>query len=82
MRQVSTDTLVLSLKGVEEKMRDMFLDNRSEGAAVMIDDALKLKGPVKLSKVLEAQKEIVATAQKMASEGEIMLAIKGKEMVG
>lgn len=82
LRSASSDALVLSLKGVDQKLCDKFLENMSERAAAMIKDDLEAQGPVQLSKVMEAQKEIVATAQKMAVSGEIVLVSKDDEMVG
>ena len=81
LRGVSTDTLMLALKGVEDKTRDSFLSNMSERAAEMLKDDLEASGPTQLSKVITAQKEIVGTAQRMAKDGEIVLGGKGEEMV-
>ena len=81
LRDVSSDLLVLALKGVEKETQDIFFSNMSERAAAMLKDDLEAKGPVQLSKVLDAQKQIVAAAQKMAKAGEIVLAGKGEEMV-
>lgn len=81
LREVSSDDLLLALKGVDEETRDMFFSNMSERAADMLKDDLEAKGPIQLSKVLQGQKEVIAVAQRMIKSGDIVLAGKGEEMV-
>ena len=47
--------------------------------AEMLRDDLEAKGPVKLSDVESAQKEILMTTRKMADEGRLQLGGKGGE---
>jgi flagellar motor switch protein FliG len=49
----------------------------SKRAAEMLRDDLEAKGPVKLTDVEKAQKEILAIARKLADAGEIALGGKG-----
>jgi flagellar motor switch protein FliG len=49
----------------------------SERAAEMLKDDLESKGPVRLSEVESAQKEIVVAARRMADEGRLQLGGKG-----
>lgn len=81
MREVSTDLLALALKGVDEELRQKFLKNMSSRAADMLVEDMEAKGPVKLSEVEAAQKEILATARKLEESGEIMLGGGGEAMV-
>jgi flagellar motor switch protein FliG len=81
MREVSTDLLSLALKGVDDEMRKKFLKNMSSRAAEMLVEDMEAKGPVKLSEVEAAQKEILAVARKLEESGEIVLAGGGEEMV-
>lgn len=81
MREVSTDLLALALKGVDDEMQQKFLKNMSSRAAEMLVEDMEAKGPVKLSEVEEAQKEILATARKLEESGEIVLSGGGEEMV-
>ena len=81
MREVSTDLLALALKGVDDDMRQKFLKNMSSRAADMLVEDMEAKGPVKLSEVEEAQKEILNTARKLEESGEISLGGGGEEMV-
>ncbi len=81
MREISTDLLALALKGVDEEMRQKFLKNMSSRAADMLVEDMEAKGPVRLSEVEEAQKEILAVARKLEESGEIMLSGGGEAMV-
>jgi flagellar motor switch protein FliG len=51
----------------------------SQRAAEMLKSDLEAKGPVKLSEVEGAQKEILVAARKLADEGTINLGGKGGE---
>jgi len=81
MREVSTDLLSLALKGVDDEMQKKFLKNMSSRASEMLLEDMEAKGPVKLSEVEEAQKEILAVARKLEESGEIVLMGGGEEMV-
>jgi len=81
MREVSTDLLALALKGVDDEMQKKFLKNMSSRAADMLLEDMEAKGPVKLSEVEAAQKEILAVARKLEESGEIVLMGGGEEMI-
>jgi flagellar motor switch protein FliG len=79
LREVSSETLILALKGADEAMKDKIFSNMSKRAAEMMRDDLENKGPVRLSEVEGAQKEILAIARRMSESGEIALGGKGAE---
>ncbi len=79
LREVSSDVLILALKGADEAIKEKIFKNMSKRAAEMMRDDLEAKGPVRLSEVEGAQKEILATARRMADAGDIMLGGKGGE---
>jgi len=81
MREVSTDMLTLALKGVDDEFQQKFLKNMSSRAAEMLVEDMEAKGPVKLSEVESAQKEILSIARKLEESGEIVLSGGGEEMV-
>ncbi|MFT5218333.1 MAG: flagellar motor switch protein FliG [Planctomycetota bacterium] len=81
MREVSTDLLSLALKGIDEDFQKKFLKNMSSRAAEMLVEDMEAKGPVKLSDVEDAQKEILNIARKLEEAGEINLGGSGEEMV-
>jgi len=79
LREVSSETLILALKGADQSMKDKIFNNMSKRAAEMMRDDLENKGPVRLSEVEGAQKEILAIARRMSESGEIALGGKGAE---
>ena len=81
LRQMSSDRLLLAMKGCEDAMKEKIFKNMSQRAAEMLKDDLESKGPVRISEVEGAQKEILQTARKLAEAGTITLAGKGDEYV-
>jgi flagellar motor switch protein FliG len=81
LRQVPAEKLLLALKGTDEPLKEKIFKNMSQRAAEMLRDDLEAKGPVRLSEVEAAQKEILLTARKLAEAGTIALAGKGEEYV-
>ncbi len=79
LREVSSDSLLLALKGSDEGIKEKIFKNMSKRAAEMLRDDLEAKGPVKLSEVEGAQKEILAIARRMAEAGDIVLGGKGAD---
>jgi flagellar motor switch protein FliG len=81
LRQVSSDKLLLAMKGCEDAMKEKIFKNMSQRAAEMLKDDLESRGPVRISEVEGAQKDILQTARKLAESGTIALAGKGDEYV-
>lgn len=81
LREISTDTLVVALKACDEDIKEKIFKNMSKRAAELMRDDLEAMGPVKLSEVEAAQKEILTVARRMADSGEIVLGGGGEEMV-
>ncbi len=81
LREVSSEVLILALKGSDEELKEKIFGNMSKRAAELLRDDLEAKGPVKLSEVEGAQKEILLIARRMADAGEIVLGGSGEEMV-
>ena len=79
LREVSSESLILALKGADDIVKEKIFGNMSKRAAELLRDDLEAKGPVKLSEVESAQKEILAIARRMAEAGEIVLGGKGGE---
>ena len=79
LREVETESLVLSLKGTEEYVRERFFGNMSKRAAEMLREDIELRGPIKLSEVEAAQKEILTIAARLAEEGEIQFGTKEED---
>ena len=85
LREISTESLVVALKGTDEDMKEKIFKNMSQRAAEMLKDDLEAKGPVRLSEVEAAQKEILTIARRLADEGQLTLGGGGgggEEMIG
>jgi flagellar motor switch protein FliG len=73
LREVSTDQLLLALRGVDAVLRDKIFANMSRRAAEMLRDDLEAAPPARLSEVESAQKDILAIAKRLSDSGEIAL---------
>ena len=73
LREISSENLILALKGADEEIKEKIIKNMSKRAAEMLRDDLEARGPVRVSEVEAAQKEILAIARRMAESGEISL---------
>lgn len=81
LREVSSDLLILALKGADEELQEKIFGNMSKRAAELLRDDLEAKGPVRLSDVETAQKEVLIIARKLSEDGEIQLAGGGEQML-
>jgi Flagellar motor switch protein len=81
MRHVEQDLLMTALKGASEFVKEKFFDNMSSRARVMFIDDMEAKGPLRISDVEEAQKNIMRTARKLSDAGELVLAGRGDDFV-
>lgn len=77
LREVSSESLLLALKGADETLKEKIFKNMSKRAGEMFKDDLEAKGPVRLSEVEAAQKEILAIARRMSEAGDISLGGSG-----
>jgi flagellar motor switch protein FliG len=81
LRAVPGEKLLIAMKGSDEELKAKIFKNMSQRAAEMLKDDLESRGPVRLSEVESAQKEILAMVRKMSEAGTIQLGGKGEEFV-
>ena len=81
LRAVPGERLLVALKGADDRLKEKIFKNMSQRAAEMLRDDLESRGPVRLSEVEAAQKEILAIVRKLAEAGTIQLGGKGEEFV-
>lgn len=81
LREISNDLLVVALKGCDPAISDKILGNMSKRAATLLREDMDAKGPIKLSDVETAQKEILDVARRLADAGDIDLGQGGEEYV-
>jgi flagellar motor switch protein FliG len=73
LKEVSTDSLVIALKGATSELRELVLSNMSSRAAEGLRDDLESRGPVRLSEVEAQQKEILKVVRRLSDEGTIVI---------
>lgn len=73
LREVQQDVLMKALKGTDENLKEKIFKNMSKRAAELLQDDLEAMGPVRISEVEAAQKEILSIARRLSDAGEIML---------
>ena len=82
LRSVEPEDLIMALKGATVELQEKLFGCMSTRAAANISDEMEVLGPVRLTEVQTAQKQIIEVARKMADEGTIVLAGRGgDEMV-
>ncbi len=81
LRDLPGERLVVALKGADPKLSEKIFANMSKRAGDMLRDDLEVKGPVRVSEVDAAQKEILGIARKLADAGQINLGGEGEDFV-
>jgi flagellar motor switch protein FliG len=79
LREISSDALIIAMKGCEPELRDKFLKNMSQRAAESLREDLESKGPVKLADVEKQHREILVIVKRLADDGQLTLASAGEE---
>ena len=73
LKEVSSDVLIVALKGAQPELKEKILANMSSRAAATLNEALESRGPMRLSEVEAQQKEILKTVRRLADEGQIVI---------
>jgi len=73
LREVPQEQLLKALKGADDLLREKVFTNMSKRASEMLMDDLEAMGPVRISDVEAAQKEILSIARRLSEAGEIVL---------
>ena len=73
LREIDSARLVVALKGADAALVEHFLKNMSSRAADMLRDDMEARGPVRLSEVEEAQREILSATRRLAEAGTVVI---------
>jgi len=73
LKEVSSDVLIVALKGAQPELKDKILANMSTRAAESLREDLESRGPMRLSEVEAQQKEILKVVRRLADEGSIVI---------
>ncbi|UJF21302.1 flagellar motor switch protein FliG [Shewanella sp. OMA3-2] len=79
LREIQQDVLMKALKGADDALKEKILRNMSKRAAELLRDDLEAMGPIRISEVEVAQKEILSIARRLSDSGEIILGGGGGE---
>ncbi|MBS3958584.1 MAG: flagellar motor switch protein FliG [Xanthomonadaceae bacterium] len=81
LREVPGDKLPLALRGGSAEVKEKVLKNMSQRAAQILKEDMEDRGPVRLSEVEAAQKEVLQIVRRLADEGTISLGGSKEELV-
>lgn len=73
LKEVSSDSLVIALKGSSTELKELILSNMSSRAAESLREDLDSRGPVRLSEVESQQKDILKIVRRLSDEGQIVI---------
>lgn len=79
LKEVSSESLIVALKGAQAELKELFLSNMSSRAAESMREDLESRGPMRLSEVEAQQKEIIKVVRRLADEGQIVVGGGGGE---
>jgi flagellar motor switch protein FliG len=79
LKEVSSESLIVALKGAQAELKELFLSNMSSRAAETMREDLESRGPMRLSEVEAQQKEIIKTVRRLADDGQIVVGGGGGE---
>ncbi|RMG03730.1 MAG: flagellar motor switch protein FliG [Nitrospirae bacterium] len=79
LKEISTNDLALALKTATDQLKEKIFKNMSQRAVQILKEEMETMGPVRVSDVEAAQKNIVKVARKLEEEGKIIIASKGGE---
>jgi flagellar motor switch protein FliG len=82
LREVASDRLILALKGADQSLISKVTSNMSARAAEIFLDDLQNLGPVRVSDVEAAQREILNTVKQLADSGQVILSEDDAAMIG
>jgi flagellar motor switch protein FliG len=77
LKEIAKEDLILALRAASELVKEAIFRNMSSRAAELLRDDMEVSGPVKLSDVEKAQRNILQVARKLEEEGRIILGGKG-----
>ena len=75
------DVLMAAIRGADDATKENFLNNMSERARLLFLDDVDARGPIRITEVEAAQKNILRIARKLADDGEIVFVGNGNDFV-
>jgi flagellar motor switch protein FliG len=79
LKEVQSESLVISLKGATPELREKVFRNMSSRAAETLREDLESRGPVRVSEVESEQKEMLKIVRRLVDEGQVVMASGGAD---
>lgn len=79
LREIESESLIVALKGAPQSLRDKFLKNMSSRASESLREDIEMRGPVRVSQVEAAQKDILQIVRRMSDSGELVIGTPGSD---
>ena len=79
LKEVQSESLVVSLKGATPELRERVFKNMSSRAAETLREDLESRGPVRVTDVENEQKEMLKIVRRLVEEGEISMGGGGED---
>ena len=73
LREVDAKDLAMSLRGVDDNLREKIFRNLSSRAADMLREDIAVSGPVRMRQVEEAQQRIVSVVRRLEESGDLVI---------
>lgn len=73
LKEVNQEDLLISLKTASDTLKEKWLSNMSERAAMMVREDLDSMGPTKISDVEKTQQKIIAVCKQLEEDGKISI---------
>lgn len=81
LRSVDQKLLASSLKGADAKLLDKIMRNLSQRSAEMLREEISARGPMRVTEIDAAKREIITIAQRLEREGTIILPTDAGDLV-
>ena len=81
LKEVTSDILVVALRGADDSLKENFFRNMSERAAVIIKEEMDMRGQVRLKDVEKAQQELLRVVKALEEAGKIQIPGKSGDEV-
>lgn len=79
LREIPADVLVTALKGSEDAIKEKVFKNMSSRASEGIKEDIEMRGPIRLTDVDSAKKEILKIVRRLADDGAIVIGGNGED---
>jgi flagellar motor switch protein FliG len=73
LKEVNQEDLLISLKTASDTLKEKWMSNMSERAAMMVKEDLESMGPTKISDVEKTQQKIIAVCKQLEEDGKISI---------